>query len=170
MHKTCKFTDSCTHWRVQLCTLPIQYFWEIIFQGFSYKFWRVYNYTVNKMLLYLAYSDRKELLFWLGLNVNRIPACNWARLINVEFFIAWLPAHYVSNVFLLSSSLLLILGPGATWHIPISAVSVFALSCHNVVSWPRRQEKYSWTHTDTGAASNDLLSRILWTHFSTSKL
>lgn len=75
--------------------------------------------------------------------MNRIPAYNCAHLINVEFFIAWLPAHYVSNVFLLSSSPLLILGPGATRHIPISAASVFALSCHDVVSWPRRQEKYS---------------------------
>lgn len=36
---------------------------KLYFMGFSYKLWWVYNYIVNKMLLYLVHSDRRELLF-----------------------------------------------------------------------------------------------------------
>ena len=36
---------------------------KLYFMGFSYKLWWAYNYAVNKMLLYLVYPDRKELLF-----------------------------------------------------------------------------------------------------------
>lgn len=36
---------------------------KLYFMSCSYKLWWVYNYIVNKMLLYLVYSDRKELLF-----------------------------------------------------------------------------------------------------------